>query len=343
MRRCLAIAVSGLACITACERDPGAGSPPPAPVPLAHELAKLPPPPPAMTLPAPAPPVAHTVAPPQDVPQPIDPVAYAAWLEAQPAAEQHRIAAECRRDPTAYSKQCGGIGPLHIPYPPYRRARSPDPMDEKKSPYATVELWEAALTPAQHAYIHKYCAGRGEDRPTSDLCGDNTPLVVSFDDAPVQLTRADAAATFAFAPGTPVASDWPTASTPWIALDRDGDGAIDSGAELFGDHSGGDHFANGFRALAELDANHDDVIDARDPAFARLVLWSDRDGDRKSSPDELQPLAQRIVSISLDASTADVRCDARRNCEGERAAITWRDADGALRRGSVIDVYLPAR
>ena len=153
---------------------------------------------------------------------------------------------------------------------------------------------------------------------------DNTPLVVAFDDAPVAFARDGA---FAFERGAPVATDLPTAATPWIALDRDHDGTIDSGAELFGSNTrGADGRAavNGFAALADLDANHDGVIDARDPGFAALVLWADRDGDGRSSPAELVPLASVIVSISL-ADHVEARCDARGNCEGERAALTWRD------------------
>jgi hypothetical protein len=167
-----------------------------------------------------------------------------------------------------------------------------------------------------------------------------TPLVVAFSDEPVTFTRGGA---FAFSPGTPVASDWPTATTPWIAMDHDGDGAITSGAELFGSSTvlpDGRTAINGFEALAVLDANHDGVIDARDPAFASLLLWSDRDGDRKSSPDELVPLASRVVSISL-ADRVEARCDPRGNCERERAAVRWRDEHGATHVGSVVDVYLP--
>jgi len=166
--------------------------------------------------------------------------------------------------------------------------------------------------------------------------------VVAFAGEPVTFTRGGA---FAFSPGVATPSDWPTATTPWIALDRDGDGAITNGAELFGSSTvlaDGRTATNGFEALAALDANHDGVIDARDPLFGSLLLWSDRDGDRTSSPDELVPLASRIVSISLDDRVV-VRCDPRNNCERERAQVRWRDDAGAVHVGSVVDIYLPAR
>src|SRR5215510_2086314 len=54
-----------------------------------------------------------------------------------------------------------------------------------------------------------------------------TPLVLSFDRAPVEFIPA--AASFAFdltGAGQNIATDWPTARTPWLALDRDGDGRI---------------------------------------------------------------------------------------------------------------------
>ncbi|MBV8761966.1 MAG: hypothetical protein JO257_32025 [Deltaproteobacteria bacterium] len=163
--------------------------------------------------------------------------------------------------------------------------------------------------------------------------GCNTPLVVAFDGEAIAF-RQDARA-FAFR-GEPVISDWPTAKTPWLALDRDGDGMITRGDELFGDGVPGAR--NGYEALAQLDANGDGIIDANDPAFASLVLWADRDGDRRGEPDELTPLADLVVAIPL-AHARDVRCTARGNCEGERGALVRRD--GA--RGAVVDVYLPER
>jgi hypothetical protein len=171
-----------------------------------------------------------------------------------------------------------------------------------------------------------------------------TPLVVAFESQPIEFVPATTAR-FAFVPGEPAATDWPTAATPWIALDLDGDGSITSGAELFGSSTvlpGGGRATNGFAALAVLDANGDGVVDARDPMFAKLVLWSDRNGDHRSSPDELRPLSSVVTSIPL-AFTRGARCNERDDCEGERGALHWRDAAGADHVGTVVDVYIPTK
>jgi hypothetical protein len=171
-----------------------------------------------------------------------------------------------------------------------------------------------------------------------------TPLVVAFDGQPIDFTPASHDP-FAFVPGEPAATDWPSAVTPWIALDLDGDGAITSGAELFGSSTvlaNGARAPNGFAALAALDANGDGILDARDPMFSHLVLWSDRNGDHRSTPDELTPLGSTVTSISL-AFSVDPRCNQRDDCEGERATLRWRDAFGADHVGAVVDVYVPRR
>jgi hypothetical protein len=141
-------------------------------------------------------------------------------------------------------------------------------------------------------------------------------------------------------------TDWPTARTPWLALDRDGSGRIEDGSELFGSMtvlSSGHRARQGFEALRELDANGDGRITAEDPAFASLVVWSDRDGDRVSSSSELASLgALGVVSIDL-AYTVEPRCDARGNCEVERASFRYVDASGLERRGAIVDVHLAAQ
>ena len=174
-----------------------------------------------------------------------------------------------------------------------------------------------------------------------DECGgeESTPLVLSFDGAAVEYGSGGRR----FDLGRCEATDWPTASTPWLALDRDRSGQIDGGHELFGSATrlrGGGLADNGFTALAELDVDRDGKITAADPAFGDLVLWADGDADRRSSGLELQSVAQLgLVAIELRYAS-DRRCDARANCEVERASFTWRDALGREQVGEVVDVHL---
>jgi hypothetical protein len=55
----------------------------------------------------------------------------------------------------------------------------------------------------------------------------------------------------------------------FLAVDRNGSGTIDSGAELFGPASG-----NGFTELAASDTDHNGWIDEADPIFNELKVWN---------------------------------------------------------------------
>ena len=91
---------------------------------------------------------------------------------------------------------------------------------------------------------------------------------------------------------------WTVAGAPvgFLALDRDGDGAIDSLGELFGQVASGQRrpegTANSFPDLAAFDrpengGNGDGVISAADAVFAQLRLWVDANHDGVSQPGEL--------------------------------------------------------
>ncbi|MCU7939324.1 MAG: hypothetical protein KZQ64_15070 [gamma proteobacterium symbiont of Bathyaustriella thionipta] len=54
-----------------------------------------------------------------------------------------------------------------------------------------------------------------------------------------------------------------------LAYDRNGNGIIDSGKELFGDNNGYDH---GFAELAAYDDNKDGKINAADSIYDKLLL-----------------------------------------------------------------------
>ena len=96
----------------------------------------------------------------------------------------------------------------------------------------------------------------------------------------------------------------------WLVLDRNSNGVIDNGLELFGDAtiqpalaSGEDR--NGFRALAMFDArdsggNEDGKISIADSVFSTLLLWQDLNHNGISEPTELHTLSDLgLVSIDL--------------------------------------------
>jgi len=96
---------------------------------------------------------------------------------------------------------------------------------------------------------------------------------------------------------------WAGKDDALLVWDRNANGRIDTGAELFGDFTvlpNGTLAPNGFAALAALDANGDGILDASDPAFAELKLWRDTSQDGVSQGGEFITLAEAgIVSLNL--------------------------------------------
>jgi hypothetical protein len=137
------------------------------------------------------------------------------------------------------------------------------------------------------------------------------------------------------------ATDWPRTDSPWLALDRDGDGQINTGVELFGSMTpmaDGTTATNGFEALAELDSNQDGQITPADARFSELRAWADADGDRITDSGELIPLSELEVDVIDLRFTVDRQCDARGNCGVERSTFS-----SPLGGGQVIDLHLPCR
>ncbi|GDX81928.1 hypothetical protein LBMAG42_37390 [Deltaproteobacteria bacterium] len=171
----------------------------------------------------------------------------------------------------------------------------------------------------------------------------DTPLLLRF--RPGRTEYRPNPAEFALGPRCSI-TDWPAAETPWLALDVDRDGVIGSARELFGNATrlpNGETAHNGFEALTALDANGDGEVDAVDPAFARLLLWSDANADKRSEPSELVSLGSHGVVALSTAYVDRPVCDERGNCAREASTFQMVNPAGTVQRGDLVDVHLPCR
>ena len=123
-------------------------------------------------------------------------------------------------------------------------------------------------------------------------------------------------------------SGWVHGDDGLLVLDRNGNGLIDNGSELFGNNtqlSGGANAANGFAALAELDGNGDGVIDANDAAFGDLRVWRDMNGNGQADAGELFTLSELgIASLNVGYTTQNVT-DAQGNRHLQAGSYTLTD------------------
>jgi len=108
-----------------------------------------------------------------------------------------------------------------------------------------------------------------------------------------------------FAEGT----GWACPKDGLLVLDRNGDGKINDGSELFGDETmlrSGQKASNGFEALAEFDDNNDGKIAAHDTIYSQLKVWQDANADGISTAEELHSLNELgIAGISLDSTATN--------------------------------------
>ena len=135
----------------------------------------------------------------------------------------------------------------------------------------------------------------------------------------------------------------------WLALDRNRNGVIDDGMELFGNYTPAypgqrERLSkNGFDALKFLEgpdfgsSNGDMLLDARDAVFGQLLLWTDTNHNGISEPDELRTAASAgVVSLSTDYKEIGKR-DRHGNRFKQRASSAW---SVAPQRRHVYDVWL---
>jgi hypothetical protein len=144
----------------------------------------------------------------------------------------------------------------------------------------------------------------------------------------------------------------PDSDDGWLVLDRNGNGEIDSGAELFGSRTPAyadavePRTTNGFDALVMTEGPSygggvaDGWIDARDAVYSRLRVWLDRNHNGKAEPAELRALD----SLGIAALGTAYKKIGKRDQYGNEFSLVgdvlMRDAHGGTKRRKVYDVYL---
>jgi hypothetical protein len=161
-----------------------------------------------------------------------------------------------------------------------------------------------------------------------------SPIIINFAPGNYSLTGKNSPVHFDMCgDGHAVLIGWTAAGADeaFLWLDRNNNGRVTSGAELFGNFTplkSGPLAKNGFEALAEFDSNHDGVIDDRDPVWSRLQLWRDSNHNGISEPSEISFLEDSdVAAINLNYHWTG-RLDKLGNGFRYGSTVSLRDAKG---------------
>jgi hypothetical protein len=188
--------------------------------------------------------------------------------------------------------------------------------------------------PCQNRWMEAKClaVGEGWDEETC-RCYPESPIVIDSEGNGFALTNLEAGVRFDLnADGTAEQLSWTSAGSDdaWLVLDRNLNGVIDNGSEMFGNFTPqpSSNQPNGFIALAEFDkpvkgGNNDRVIDQQDRIFTSLRLWQDLNHNGISETEELLPLAE----LGVDAISLNYRESWRVDRYGNQFAYRARVGD----------------
>lgn len=159
------------------------------------------------------------------------------------------------------------------------------------------------------------------------------PLVINFEGAAARLTPTR----FSFdlnSDGQTEQMPFVGAASGFLALDKNGNGTIDNGTELFGTHSG-----NGFADLAAYDLDHNRWIDERDGVFDKLQVWR-KDAAGTDSLSSLAALHVGAIYLGQVASPFDLK-NAANELQGQvrRSGLYLRD-DGSAGSVQQVDIVV---
>ncbi len=181
--------------------------------------------------------------------------------------------------------------------------------------------------------------------PGIDVNCYSSPIIVNLEKGDYRLTGSNAPVLFDMSGnGHPRPMGWTAAGADeaFLWLDRNHNGKVTSGDELFGNFTplqNGQLAKNGFEALRELDTNGDGVIDERDPIWSRLMLWRDLNHNGISEPNEIQPISgSAVTSIDLHDHWSG-RHDVSGNLFKYESLVSITDSSGHAQKRPVYDIF----
>jgi Ca2+-binding RTX toxin-like protein len=138
-----------------------------------------------------------------------------------------------------------------------------------------------------------------------------SPLVLDLGGDGIQTLSQDAGVYFDHDNnGLAEKTGWIGANEGLLVLDRNQDGIVNNGSELFGNNTklfDGTFALNAYQALAEYDENSDGVISNLDSIFSELRVWQDLNSDGISQLNELLSLdSVGIESLNTDYQSTTI-------------------------------------
>ena len=120
------------------------------------------------------------------------------------------------------------------------------------------------------------------------------------------------------------ATGWISNDDAFLTYDKNGNGIIDDGSEMFGETSA----VNGFEALKKFDDNKDGKIDENDAIWQKLSLWRDINSDAKTDEGELISIKDTDIK-SIDLNYSNTHIASNGNTIKQVSKVEFKDGSSA--------------
>ncbi|EHB8454786.1 hypothetical protein JVX81_004792, partial [Salmonella enterica] len=193
------------------------------------------------------------------------------------------------------------------------------------------------LLPPNNQLMEMFPGPEGPDM--SDAENTSSPIIIDLDRDGVETISLENGVFFdhdgnKFAEST----GWVSPDDGLLVFDRDGNGQIDNGSELFGNNTlqaDGTNASNGYNALKEYDDNNDGALDENDAIWNQLQIWQDKNSNGRVDEGELLTMKQAgIASINTMYKNSSTT-DSQGNLHKQTGSITYTDGS----KGQSADVW----